>query len=290
MKQPTTPTTPFAMRCTQEQFESIREEIEKNGGRIVSISDFEWTIFPYLTNSFNDTLLEFGSTVVTEGRTVYETFDKKILFKCCGWEEKELIGYKINPESPITAEELGRLLNCSRREVNGLFFSVIDFDLSSAYSRADQLGIVGEGKWLVPVYKQKESEIEIRWDVPDYFKTENNLTEHYDIIDLKPLPQSEVDRIKEATFIRGTPEWQKSVREIDVTKEPVSEQLIRTLNDDEVLSLTQNCKLNISDYVKYLSFKKGRFWNNNTDTTNMKPTQCGGRITGTYEQQKGGGS
>ena len=45
--------------------------------------------------------------------------------------------------------------------------------------------------------------------------------------------------------------------------------------------------INISDYVKYLSFKKGRFWSNKTDTTNMKPTQYDGRITGTYEQQKG---
>ena len=269
MKQPTTPTTPFAMRCTQEQFDDVKEELEEYQ-KIYCI--FPFNDYPVLH------LDEEGVTNIGERYCQYSSiplydWDKSLFLKMAGKvepESRELIGYKINTDSPITAKELGRLLDCSHVEMNGLFFWEIHIRLGEVISgylnRAQELGIVGEGKWLVPVYEP----------------------ESYDIIDLKPLPQSEVDRIKEATFIRGTPEWQKSVKEIDVTKEPISEHLFRTLNDDEVLSLTQNCKLNMSDYVKYLSFKKGRFWNNKTDTTNMKPTQYSGRITGTYEQQKGG--
>ena len=267
MNQPTTPTIPFAMRCTQEQFDDVKEELEKYQ-RIYSIFDF--TRYPVLLLD-NAWVTNTGEWYCRDTHTHLHHWDKSLFLKMAGKpdpESRELIGYKINPKMDITNEQLGKLLDCEIFEYNGFIWSGGKSWISPipAYIRAVELNIVGEDKILVPVYA----------------------TENYEIIDLKPLPQSEVDRIKEATFIRGTPEWQKSVREIDVTKEPVSEQLIRTLNDDEVLSLTQNCKLNISDYVKYLSFKKGRFWNNNTDTTNMKPTQCGGRITGTYEQQKGG--
>ncbi len=272
MKQPTTPTTPFAMRCTQEQFDDVKEEL-KEYQRIIEIDSFDIFNVLYFNGSYIMNISDKDVIFKRGNLSLVPVWDKSLFLKMAGKpesESRELIGYKINPKMDITNEQLGKLLDCEIFEYNGFIWSGGKSWISPipAYIRAVELNIVGEDKILVPVYA----------------------TENYEIIDLKPLPQSEVDRIKEATFIRGTPEWQKSVREIDVTKEPVSEQLIRTLNDDEVLSLTQNCKLNISDYVKYLSFKKGRFWNNNTDTTNMKPTQCGGRITGTYEQQKGGGS
>lgn len=45
MKQPTTPTTPFAMRCTQEQFDDVKEELEKYQ-RIYKSDNFLHKFFP----------------------------------------------------------------------------------------------------------------------------------------------------------------------------------------------------------------------------------------------------
>lgn len=148
MKQPTNPTTPFAMRCTQEQFDDVKEELKEYQAGYWIFSFIDYPILLLTDCGVTNT----NDATCTENNIIIGDWDKSLFLKMAGKPQKELIGYKRNPDSPITAKELGRLLNCSRREINGLFFSVIDFDLSSAYSRAIELGIVGEGKWLVPVY------------------------------------------------------------------------------------------------------------------------------------------
>lgn len=71
----------------------------------------------------------------------------------------ELIGYKRNPELDVTARQLAELLGCTHAEKNGMFFwgnNLKEDHLSYNYlNRAIHLGIVGKGKILIPVYKEK---------------------------------------------------------------------------------------------------------------------------------------
>lgn len=272
MKQTTKPITPFAMRCTQEQFDDVKEELKEYQIGYWIFSFIDYPILLLTDGGVTNT----NESTCAEQNIIVGDWDKSLFLKMAGKpdpESRELIGYKRNSQFYITAKQLAGLIGCSEREQDGLFFLCRDVYDSLAndefIARAIALGIVGEGKWLVPVYREEP--------------------ERYDIIDLKPLPQSEVDRIKEATFIRGTPEWQKAIKDIDVTKEPISDKLLSTLNKDEVHFMAQSGRLNVIDYMRYLDLKTGnKVWNNKTDTTNMKPTQYVTRITGTYEQQKGG--
>ena len=155
MNQPTTPTIPFAMRCTQEQFDDVKEELEEYK-RIYWILDF--TRYPVLLSDKNG-VTNTGEWYCKDNSLPPHNWDKSLFLKMAGKtdpESRELIGYKINTDSPITAKELGRLLDCSHVEMNGLFFWEIHIRLGEVISgylnRAITLGIVGEGKWLVPVY------------------------------------------------------------------------------------------------------------------------------------------
>ena len=267
--------TPFAMRCTQEQFDDVKEELIQMGYDVSTACAFGTYNYLKIRSKTMVSSCHYSNIEVLN-IPFSDHWDKSLFLKMAGKpdaESRELLGYKRNPELDITAEELAVLLRCGYDEKDGLFIWINSkYNQDHIFERAQSLGIVGEGKWLVPVYRE---------------------TEHYEIIDLKPLPQSEIDRIKETAFIRGTPEWQKAVKEIDVNKEPISEQLLRTLSDTEVHYMAQNGRLNISDYMRYLDLKRcNKVWSNKTDTTNMKPTQYSAsyssRITGTYEQQKGG--
>ena len=128
------------------------------------------------------------------------------LVKMAGKPQMELIGYKINPESPITAYELSCLLNCGMNIENGLFFwkdHYKESELSDPVGRALALGIVGEGKWLVPVYKQKETE-----HIP--FVPPHPFNDQYRSMDTSPIPEHYFKQhLSDVTRITGTYEQQK---------------------------------------------------------------------------------
>ena len=154
---------PIAMRCNQEQFETVKDEIVKRGGKIVSVYNSSWDSRPYLTNNFNGVSFEFGNTFDEYksgyNRTVYETFDKDIFLEACGWGRK-IKGYKRNPKMDVTARQLAYLLNCSFTEKGGLFFwvdSYLGFIAQVEYiTRAQSLNIIGKDKILVPVYEEEQ--------------------------------------------------------------------------------------------------------------------------------------
>ena len=82
----------IAMRCTQEDWDSVKSEIE----RFTEISYFE--NFPYLvTNLRNDLGLVSNSKEPKRwGRKIYETFDKDILFDALDIEEEEYTWQPVN--------------------------------------------------------------------------------------------------------------------------------------------------------------------------------------------------
>jgi len=75
----------IAMRCTQEQFESIKDRIKYKD--IASFKEY-----PYLTN--HNTSYEKGTvtnTTVLIQSEVYETFDAEIFLKACdSWEDEKI--------------------------------------------------------------------------------------------------------------------------------------------------------------------------------------------------------
>jgi len=75
----------IAMRCTQEQFESIKDRITYP----MELLKFEnpWI---YLTNDYLKKKI-VSTSAETEGREVYETFDAEIFLKAFdSWEEEKI--------------------------------------------------------------------------------------------------------------------------------------------------------------------------------------------------------
>jgi hypothetical protein len=73
---------PIAMRCTQEQFESIKDMVPF---KIKSLQSFEWCT--YLINNFSGKKIisNVGLTNCFDyGREVIEVFDGKHFLECCG--------------------------------------------------------------------------------------------------------------------------------------------------------------------------------------------------------------
>jgi len=76
----------IAMRCTQEQFESIKDEIKL---KIRNLDNFKK--YPYLINDSFDGVTNLATTTGNKNREVYETFDAEIFLKACdSWEEEKI--------------------------------------------------------------------------------------------------------------------------------------------------------------------------------------------------------
>ncbi len=150
-----TPTTPFAMRCTQEQFDDVKEELGKYKRIYAIVSFYGFQILILRGKSVTNVNKEFCDA---EEIPIIPVWDKSLFLKMAGKpdpESRELIGYKINPEFDITAEELAVLLRCGYDEKDGLFlWTGSKYNQDHILARAERLGIVGEGKWLVPVYRE----------------------------------------------------------------------------------------------------------------------------------------
>lgn len=76
---------PIAMSCNAEQFESVREILEKNNFKIVDIS--EWCSDHYLVNNYvgvDQRVSNVIYTVVGRGREVFERWNKDLFLRYCG--------------------------------------------------------------------------------------------------------------------------------------------------------------------------------------------------------------
>lgn len=73
----------IAMRCTKEQFESIKLKLDDEGIKTRSI-DFS---YPYLTNRYLEKVNLVSTSNKTEGREIHETWDEKVFLEACGVEE-----------------------------------------------------------------------------------------------------------------------------------------------------------------------------------------------------------
>jgi hypothetical protein len=74
---------PISMRCTKEQFDSIKDRIDLP---IHNIDNFEH--FPYLTNSKN-VVTNINGTHEIAQRDIIETFNADYFLDCCGREKPD---------------------------------------------------------------------------------------------------------------------------------------------------------------------------------------------------------
>jgi len=75
----------IAMRCTQEQFESIKDRIKCE---IYDLGNFKE--FPYLINDYFERVTNLQNTG-NKNRKVYETFDAEIFLKACdSWDDENI--------------------------------------------------------------------------------------------------------------------------------------------------------------------------------------------------------
>jgi len=75
----------IAMRCTQEQFKSIKDRLKCE---IYNLSDFKESL--YLINDYFGSVTNLSNTG-NKNREVYETFDAEIFLRACdSWEEEKI--------------------------------------------------------------------------------------------------------------------------------------------------------------------------------------------------------
>lgn len=74
---------PIAMRCTQQQFDSIKDRINLP---IVNVGSFDY--YPYLTNSYNGKNA-VSNTMTTNNRETIEFFNADYFLDCCGREKPD---------------------------------------------------------------------------------------------------------------------------------------------------------------------------------------------------------
>jgi len=74
------------MRCTQEQFESIKDRINTPIECIDSFNDY-----PFLTNCYRNGYAVSNTKDLTWEAEYFQTFDAKIFLKACdSWEEEKI--------------------------------------------------------------------------------------------------------------------------------------------------------------------------------------------------------
>jgi len=107
---------PLAMRCTQEQFNSIKDRINLP---VSSITDFNR--YPYLINCDYGKLSNIDKNegfehIWEKNPEVYETFDANIFLEACGEEiEKVWFGSEMQRQSVDTGEWLDCFPNSKYR-------------------------------------------------------------------------------------------------------------------------------------------------------------------------------
>lgn len=88
--------TPIAMRCTREQFDSIKEKLSEF--RIIDVYDFKE--YEYLINNrfgkANDITNWHNDSKAGENRKVFEKWNEKIFLEACG--------IKTQPKDPVFIE------------------------------------------------------------------------------------------------------------------------------------------------------------------------------------------
>ena len=73
---------PIGMRCTQEQFDSIKDKIPLN---IIDIDSFEY--YPYLRNDyFRGKAVSNSLVILKQNIEIHEEFDGELFLDCCGRE------------------------------------------------------------------------------------------------------------------------------------------------------------------------------------------------------------
>ena len=135
---------PIAMRCTQEQFESIRDRINLPIQNAYNFKDYR-----YLTNYFSSRNLVsninlahgiVGNGIV--GREIIETFNAEYFLDCCGREkpDEEVVfkGYEIEYRCNVN----DKWYDCnSNFEFRLKTKPNLDADIAALQEKAKELGI-----------------------------------------------------------------------------------------------------------------------------------------------------
>jgi len=105
----------IAMRCTQEQFESIKDRIKCE----INDTQFNLKLFPYLTNNYcagnSIGLGTHDESFIGIDTDVYETFDSEIFLRACdSWEEEKI--FRAN-ELQYWGAITGKWLDCDGNSI-----------------------------------------------------------------------------------------------------------------------------------------------------------------------------
>ena len=123
---------PIAMRCTQEQFDSIKDRIPLP---IEDIDSFEY--YPYLRNDyFIGKSVSNSIVILKQNIEIHETFDGELFLDCCGRETQDVAYvntsgfffddiWNIVKQLPLNNASIG-VLQKSVDELNKLFFKKLD--------------------------------------------------------------------------------------------------------------------------------------------------------------------
>ena len=131
---------PIAMRCTQEQFDTIKDRIDLPIDIVHNFKDF-----PYLINYKNVVSNLFRPHTIVE-REIIESFDAEYFLDCCGrekTEEEEIfkgfemqVRWQRNNERNNEWEACNKNLEYRRKPKPNL-----DADIASLQKKAKELGI-----------------------------------------------------------------------------------------------------------------------------------------------------
>jgi len=121
---------PIAMKCTKEQFESISQNLKKEGLKFNTVFIEFSEEYPYLTNFYSNKINSLGwrANFLFTAEEIHETWNERIFLEACGVEVEET--YKITREQILKLERIcisGRNYSGSY-ELKELFPSVFKED------------------------------------------------------------------------------------------------------------------------------------------------------------------
>ena len=130
---------PIAMRCTQEQFESIKGKINLPIDKVQS-----FVVHPYLTNNFyaENVVSNVGYTNGSVKREIIETFDAEYFLDCCGREKPDEEVIFKGSEMEYRWDENSKWEHCnSNLEYRLKPKPNLDKDIAALQEKAKELGI-----------------------------------------------------------------------------------------------------------------------------------------------------
>ena len=187
-------TTPIAMKCTEEQFNVIKDRVFEMGYKEVSMS--RWNVDSYLVNNVGNTIGYLSnlssSSAIGNGRMIFEAFnpdlflalaamtDKEDGIKGEWWKAKASVEFHVQQGGEVcgltraffrkaTAQEIiEHFERKEKKEADRIFKLVLDFQ-SSLFNK------INEDKTIIPIPPSKQATLfDDRVEITDWNPKDND--------------------------------------------------------------------------------------------------------------------